>query len=108
MEKRSLIVRRKLPLCGADGQALLAAIVRLEGILSASLEGKGRSISLAYDLEQIGIDELVTSLRNSGGKWPSHFLAGARLSWWRFTEANARDNAHAPVRDCCNKPPGGG
>lgn len=108
----AFVVTRHIPVRMADGGALTAAAARLRahpGVASASVGEAGR-LALRYDASRIGFEEIERILDEAGVARPAGFAWRIKADWFRFTDRNARANAHA-THACCSRPPappGGG
>lgn len=96
-------VRRRLRLAGAvEPQPLTNRLQALEGV--KWLELNDTVLTVAYDFTRLDYDGLCSELRELGAAIDESGLHGMRAAWYRFTDANARDNAQLKPT-CCSKPP---
>jgi copper chaperone CopZ len=105
MDHDLLVVTHGFPLNGADSVRLEAALSGVTGVKQVSMAGA--TVRVTYDLAQADLDIILDQIAKAGGAASCGLFERIRLGWLRFSEKNRRDNILAPVRDCCNKPPGG-
>lgn len=102
----AFVVNRKIPVLGKDSDSLSAATSRLQmhpGIASAKAGEDGR-LAVRYDASRIGFAEIELILDEAGLERPDSLLWRIKSELFRFTDENARSNAHA-TPTCCSRPP---
>ncbi|WP_114417957.1 hypothetical protein [Marinospirillum perlucidum] len=103
---RAYLMRRKLPLEGLEEsqwQQLLEGLNRLEAVDQASRSDKNL-LHLTYDARYWSTQQTLELIKSYRGYLKNSWWTRRKISWYRFTDENARANAkHQP--HCCSKPP---
>lgn len=97
----AFLVTRLLPI--GLTSLLAASLTALPGVDHVGTDDKGRT-AIRYDASQIGFPEIEAILDEAGIARPTDLWWRMRAEWYRFTDANARANAHAK-HACCSRPP---
>lgn len=97
----AFVVTRKVPVPTTD--ALVAALEALPGMEQAGTDADGR-LTIRYDASLLGFPDIERVLDVAGAVRPDSLWWRFRAEWFRFTDGNARANAHA-THACCSRPP---
>jgi hypothetical protein len=102
---QAFVVTRIIPaLAPAAELNLIAEVLQaLPGLGHAELDGRGRLV-VRYDASQVGFHQIEHVLDQAGIMRPTTLWWRVRAEWYRFTDSNARANAHA-THACCSRPP---
>lgn len=89
----------------ADSLSVLGVVDILPGVCHAEVDLRRHRLNVRYDATHVDFQRIKTELEAAGyptetGRWPCF-----KEQWYRFVDANMRENAHAPPPACCNKPP---
>lgn len=100
----AFLVTRSVPLVGEPELGAVAdALAGLPGVAYSRPEEKG-GLEIRYDASRLGFDEIEGVLDEAGIARPDSMWWRIKSEWFRFTDGNARSNAHA-VHACCSRPP---
>lgn len=108
----AFVVTRSIPVRTAARGSLATAAGRLRmhpGVALVTAGEDGR-LTLRYDTSRIGFEEIEQVLDEAGVARPASLVWRIKSEWFRFTDGNARANAHT-THACCSRPPvppGGG
>ncbi|MBD3610100.1 MAG: hypothetical protein HUJ30_06085 [Gammaproteobacteria bacterium] len=75
-----------------------------DAVIDAHINKRER-LRAAYDASRIGMRDIETLLDAIGVARDPSLWSRLKLSWFRMTDENARDNARAGTGACCNRPP---
>jgi hypothetical protein len=79
------------------------ALAALDAVAEARIVN-GKDLQLRYDASRLGFWEIEDLLDKAGVARPDSFWWHVKSEWFRFTDNNARENAHH-VAACCSKAP---
>lgn len=100
-------VNRIIPVVQVSQDKLQEAVRVLRqqnAVIDAYVDKRGR-LRAAYDASRLNMRDIELML--DGLKIPrdASLWTRVKLAWFRLTDDNARDNAHAGNGACCNRPP---
>jgi hypothetical protein len=88
-----------------DSSELDRSLCRIPGLHQAQIDPRRQRLEVWYDVRRVSYQQILTVLTNAGFPPRNGWWFRRKQSWYRFTEANDRENAKAPPAACCNKPP---
>lgn len=80
------------------------ALRQENAVIDAQVDKRG-SLRAAYDTSRIGMHDIEFLLDGLDTPRDTAFWSRVKLTWFRLTDDNARDNAHAGSGACCSGPP---
>ena len=89
----------------ADTSRLDQALCQIPGLHRVDIDPRRQRLVAWYDVRRVTYQQILTVLSDAGYPPPDSWWSRRKQSWYRFTEANDRDNAKVPPAACCNKPP---
>lgn len=101
----AFVVTRTIPggAASADLDLIAEVLSALHGLDHAGPDDRGRLV-VRYDASRVGFAEIERLLDRVGYARPSGLWWRLRAEWFRFTDGNARANAHLTPA-CCSRPP---
>lgn len=103
------VVTRSLAVASWNAAGLAAAEARLralQGFRSLTVNPRRRRLRLRYDAAVLGYGEIEAVLREAGLSPGQGIWQRGRSAWYRYLDANARDNAARGPQGCCSRPAG--
>ena len=97
----------KIPALGqaADTTKLDQQLCLIPGLQRVQVEPQRQRLLVWYDVRRVTYQQILTTLMDAGYPPLDSWWSRRKQSWYRFSEANDRANAKAPLAACCNKPP---
>lgn len=105
-ENENFLMKRHIKLetlASGDTSILMDALNELPGVTRITLDIKRKLLTLHYDALRLDIDKVLSVLNDKGFCPHQSRWQDIKLGLYRFTEENARDNAHHQGH-CCKKP----
>jgi hypothetical protein len=101
----AFVVTRSIPVDAPAGRldSVAGTLASLPGV-DYSHADSGNSLKVRYDAAKLGFWEIERKLNEAGVGSPSGLWWRIKSEWYRFTDSNARSNAHATAA-CCSRPP---
>ncbi len=104
-ENENFLMKRHIKLetlASGDTPILMDALNELSGVTQITLDIKRKLLTLHYDALRLDIDKVLSVLHDKGFCPHQTRWQDIKLGLYRFTEENARDNAHHQSH-CCKK-----
>lgn len=89
----------------ADALSMQRSLVELAGVHEVTADLGKRRLNVSYDVTATSFDTIFDTLEQIGFPPQEDWWSRRKMSWYRFTEDNARANAKTAPAACCNKPP---
>jgi len=89
----------------SDAETIEELLLRLPGVQRVIVNTKKKHVVVCHDVTKTDFQRILSTLDDVGYPPLDNRWCRLKKRLYLFLDTNAKDNANAPVRPCCNKPP---
>lgn len=102
-------VKRKMKIPGllhaTNAEVVEHSLSQLSGVQKVISDVEKHQVTIRYDASRIDYAGIEKLLKDAGFPPLNNSWSRFKKNLYQFTDTNARNNANAPTRPCCNRPP---